>query len=42
MYALYDDDLKGVCVVTPGDDGSCELKILPSTRTVKAKATENR
>ena len=26
MYALYDDDLKGVCVVTPGDDGSCELK----------------
>ena len=21
MYALYDDDLKGVCVVTPGDEG---------------------
>lgn len=26
MYALYDEDLKGVCVVTCSDDGTCELK----------------
>lgn len=26
MFALYDDDLKGICVVTKRSDESCELK----------------
>jgi GNAT superfamily N-acetyltransferase len=26
MFALYDDDLKSICVVAPIDENSCELK----------------
>ena len=26
MFAMYDEDLKSICVVTPIDENSCELK----------------
>ncbi len=26
LFALYDNDLKGICVVTRSDDSTCELK----------------
>ena len=35
MYALYDEDLKGVCVVTCSDDGTCELKNIAVTNIIR-------
>ena len=30
LFALYDDDLKSVCVVLPIDSETCELKTIPT------------
>ena len=37
MFALYDDDLKTVCVVVATDDGTCELKNIATYKKYQGK-----
>lgn len=37
MFALYDDDLKSVCVVVPVDSETCELKNLATYKEYQGK-----
>ncbi len=37
MFALYDDDLKSVCVVIPIDKETCELKNIATYKTYQGK-----
>ena len=39
LFALYDDDLKSVCVVVPINSETCELKNIATYRNIKAKGT---
>lgn len=40
LFALYDGDLKSVCVVTREGDDVCELKKLPLMKNGMAKGME--
>ena len=37
MYALYDDDLKTICVVVTIDEGTCELKNIATYEKYQGK-----
>jgi GNAT superfamily N-acetyltransferase len=37
LFALYDDDLKSVCVVVPGNSGTCELKNISTYKKYQGK-----
>ena len=41
MFALYDDDLKTVCVVVAIDDESCELKNIATYKKYQGKGWGN-
>mgnify|MGYP001271262347 CR=1 FL=1 len=42
LFALYDNDLKSVCVVVPIDSETCELKNIATYENIKAMATAKR
>jgi GNAT superfamily N-acetyltransferase len=37
LFALYDDDLKSICVVVPTDDKTCELKNIATYEKYQGK-----
>ena len=41
MFALWEHDLKAVCVVTQEQPGVCEIKILSRSPSIKGKDMES-
>jgi GNAT superfamily N-acetyltransferase len=37
MFALYDDDLKSICVIAPIDENACELKNIATYEKYQSK-----